>query len=100
MPMIFSRKKWSKILLPLAFFAFMGVLADIHADEYSSKQSKSNGQADTCCVTCCPAHNLAPSTCLVISQRVERRQWNFVPEVSFHSEKIIVGVFHPPRLAV
>jgi len=93
--MISSLAKWSKIFIVVSLLGFGSTLADIHLDEFASKQS--GGQSDTCCTTCCPTHNLGPSVSLLDATPADKIDCELPIEITFYSEEFIVSVFHPPR---
>ncbi len=87
--------KLSKFLAVAALVGFFSVLADMHLEEYSSKQTSQ--QNDTCCVTCCPAHHLGPTEKVSRVEPVKTLDWEIPVEIAFYSKKSIVSIFHPPR---
>ncbi len=93
--MLFSR--FMKVLIVASLLGFCCTLADIHMDDFAS--SEQGEQTDSCCVTCCPAHNLGPSVSLLDAAPIEKIDCEFPVEITFSSEEIIASVFHPPRPA-
>lgn len=88
-----------KIFSLMALFIFGGTLADLHLGEYSSNHKQDDQkQADTCCVACCPTHNLGPSVSLLDPTPVDKIDCELPIEITFYSEEFIASVFHPPRL--
>lgn len=85
--------RFMKVLAVVSLLGFFGAVADIHLDEASPQQN------DSCCVTCCPAHNLGPSLSLLHPAPVDKIDRELPVKITVYSEEFIASVFHPPRPA-
>jgi len=85
------RRRFLKVFAFLTVLGFGSILADMHADECQPKQ------ASACCVTCCPAHHLAPSPVAVTIPLLPQPVSSLVPVIVSVSSDFIASIFHPPR---
>ncbi len=87
--------KFSKLIVVAVFIGFFSILADAHADEYPSKQT--GQQNETCCVTCCPAHHLAPPSITRISLNAPSVIASFIDFTnSSQPDPIFSSIYRPP----
>ncbi len=87
-----------KGLIIALLFGFSSMVADIHVDDLAASHHK--GEKDSCCVTCCPAHNLGPSVHFSTATPIQKIDCEFSTEIVVYSEEVVAFVFHPPRPSV
>ncbi|HEX5035965.1 MAG TPA: hypothetical protein VFX30_02265 [bacterium] len=86
---------FSRIVKAVALATLLGfcsILADLHLEETSPQQ------ADSCCMTCCPAHHLAPSPVVVSQFNDAPPTWQDLPVIRCLSVDLTPSVFHPPQI--